>query len=134
MRGQNFCFSIVQSAKDHEPKWLNWLVSRLACALAKKLRPASVTAENDKKEMPIIFFIGRWRMGALKKVCLVLSAMGLLLGCGARLQQTTQIECRDSDGQILYAGQYLEEHLSEYLVQVDESTQAIVPKDACRKV
>ena len=73
-------------------------------------------------------------MGALNKVGIALGAMCLLLGCAARLQETTQIKCTGSDGQILYAGSYIEENQSEYLVQVDDWTRAVVPKGTCRKV
>jgi hypothetical protein len=73
-------------------------------------------------------------MGALIKGGLALGAMCCLLGCAARLQETTQITCTGRDGQILYAGSYIEENLSEYIVQVDDWTLAVVPKGACRKV
>ena len=73
-------------------------------------------------------------MGEFIKVGIALVAMAFLFGCAARLQETTQIECTGRDGQILYAGHYIEENLSEYIVQVDDWTQAVYPRGACRKV
>ncbi len=73
-------------------------------------------------------------MGECIKVSIALIAMCFLFGCAARSQETTQIKCTDSDGQILYAGSYIEEKLSEYIVRVDDWTFAVVPKGACRKV
>jgi hypothetical protein len=105
-----------------------------ACALANKLLPAPLTAEDDTKETPIIFIIRRWRMGAFHKMCIALGSVCFLLGCAAHLQESTQIQCTGSGGQILYAGPYIEESLTEYLVQVDDWTQAVVRKDVCRKV
>ena len=73
-------------------------------------------------------------MGACNKMCIALVAVCVLFGCAARLQETTQIKCTGSDGQILYAGPYNEENLSEYIVQVDDWTLAVYRKGACRKV
>ena len=73
-------------------------------------------------------------MSACNKMCITLVAVCVLFGCAARLQETTQIKCTGSDGQILYAGPYNEENLSEYIVQVDDWTLAIYRKGACRKV
>lgn len=72
-------------------------------------------------------------MGELNKMCLALGSVCLLLGCAAHLQETTQIQCTGSDGQILYAGPYNEENLSEYIVQLDDWTVAVFRKGACRK-
>jgi hypothetical protein len=123
--------------KHHEPKLWNLLVLDPACTLANKLRAAPVTPGDDKKETPMVFEIRRWRMGALNKLnkrCIALAAVCFLFGCAARLQETTQIECTGSDGQLLYAGPYNEENLSEYIVQVDPWTLAVYRKGACRKV
>ena len=73
-------------------------------------------------------------MGALNKMCIALGSMCFLLGCVAHLQESTQIQCTGSNGQILYAGPYKEENLSEYIVQVDDMTLAVIRKGACRKV
>jgi hypothetical protein len=89
---------------------------------------------DDKKETPLIFKIRRWRMGACNKMCIALVAVCVLFGCAAPLQETTQIKCTGSDGQLLYAGPYNEENLSEYIVQVDDWTLAVYRKGACRKV
>jgi hypothetical protein len=72
-------------------------------------------------------------MGEFIKVGIALGSMCFLLGCAARLQETTQIKCTGRDGQILYAGPYNEENLSEYIVQVDDWTLAVYRKGACRK-
>ena len=127
-------FQSTHMPKHHEPKLWNLLVSDLACTLANKLRPAPVTPGDDKKVTPIIFKIRRWRMGAFNKMCIALVAVCFLFGCAAPLQETTQIKCTRSDGQILYAGPYNEENLSEYIVQVDDWTLAVYRKGACRKV
>ena len=131
---QSFLLFIRSYAKHHEPKLWNLLISGLACALANKLRPAPVTPGDDKKKTPIIFKFLRWPMGALNTLCIALVAMSFLFGCAARLQETTQIKCMGSDGQILYAGPYNEEKLNEYIVQVDELTLAVYRKGACQKV
>jgi hypothetical protein len=72
-------------------------------------------------------------MGELKKMCLAVGSVCLLLGCAARVQETTQIQCESRDGEILYAGPYIEENPLGYTVQLDEWTQAVYPKGACRK-
>jgi hypothetical protein len=72
-------------------------------------------------------------MGELKKMCLALGSVYLLLGCAARVQETTQIQCTSRDGQILYAGPYIKENVSGYTIQLDDWTLAVYPKGACRK-
>ena len=116
-------------------KLLNLLLSGLACALANKLRATPVASEDDKKETPIIFKIRRWRMGAFNKMCIALVSVCFLLSCAVPLQQITQqIQCTGPNGQILYAGPYNEESMGEYIVQVDDFTQAVYSKGACRKL
>lgn len=73
-------------------------------------------------------------MGALNTLCLTLVAVCFLSGCAGRLQETTQIKCTGSDGQILYTGPYNEENLNAYIVQLDELTLAVYRKGACQKV
>jgi hypothetical protein len=68
------------------------------------------------------------------KIGIPLVAMCLLPGCAARSQEATQIECTDRDGQILYAGPYIEENEIDYIVQMDDGTRAVVRKGICRKV
>ncbi len=73
-------------------------------------------------------------MGECIKVCIALVAMCFLFGCAARSQEATQIKCTGSDGQILYAGKYIEENLSTYIILADDWTLAMVPKGVCQKV
>jgi hypothetical protein len=49
------------------------------------------------------------------------------------LQETTQIQCTSRDGQIIYAGPYIEENVSGYTIQLDDWTLAVYSKGACRK-
>jgi hypothetical protein len=49
LRGQNVRLSIDPSAKDHEPKLLNFLFSDLAFVLANKLRSTHATPEEDNR-------------------------------------------------------------------------------------
>lgn len=72
-------------------------------------------------------------MGELKKMCLALGSMCLLLGCASRSQETTQIQCTSRDGQIIYAGPYIEENVSGYTIQLDDWTLAVYSKAVCRK-
>lgn len=74
-------------------------------------------------------------MGALNKMCIALVSVCVPLGCAMPLQQTTQqIQCTSRNGQILYVGPYNEENMDEYIVQVDDFTQAVYRKGACRRL
>ena len=73
-------------------------------------------------------------MGECINVGIALVAMCFLLGCVARSQEATQIECTDRDGQILYAGPYIEENEIDYIVPMDDGRLAVVRKGVCRKV